>query len=388
MKRIIIRARALAAEGKPLEDKLIVVSGKRIEAILPSSSAKRFSSRDFVGSQRYLVVPGLIDQHCHGGGGIDADTLGGLLAAAFYHASNGTTALLLTVFHSSLEDLARRAELVKKARPDAALRLLGLHLEGPLLNPEAAGAIPAEHIHPLDPKDVPTLVAAADGELKMVTVAPELPDAEGVVRAFVSAGVIVALGHSLATADQARAAVEWGARVVTHLGNAMRPFHQREPGLIGAGLAEPRLAAEIIGDGSHLAPDTLAMFLHGKVGDLVLVSDCRWIGGLPEGSRQGAGGEQLEVREGAARGADGRLAGGVHPLWKGLTTVAGLAGYSFWDAVPLATRNPAKVLGLRGLGRIMVGGRADLVLCGPDFSVRRVFCGGEEVFRAAGEPAL
>lgn len=384
MQRLIIRARALAAEGGPLEDKLIVISGKRIEAILPSGSASRFSSRDFVGSRRYLVVPGLIDMHCHGGGGIDADTLGGMLAAAYFHASNGTTGLLLSVFATGPEDLARRAELVKKARPDAALRLLGLHLEGPLLNPEAAGSIPPDQIRPLAPDAVPDWVEAADGELKMVTVAPEMPNAEGVVRAFAEADVIVALGHSLATAEQARAAVEWGARVVTHLGNAMRPFHQREPGLIGVGLTEPRLTAEIIGDGQHLAPETLSLFLHGKVGDLTLVSDCRWIGGLPEGSR-GTGDEVLEVRAGAARDAAGRLAGGVHPLWQGLRTVSGIPGYSLWKAVPLATRNPARVLGLRGLGRIMVGGRADLVLAGPDFTVRRVFCGGEEVFHAAGE---
>ncbi len=384
MQRLIIRARALAAEGGPLEDKLIVISGRRIEAILPSGSASRFSSRDFVGSRRYLVVPGLIDMHCHGGGGIDADTLGGLLAAAFFHASNGTTGLLLSVLAAGPEDLARRAELVKKARPDAALRLLGLHLEGPLLNPEATGSIPPERIGLLDPDAVPAWVEAADGELKMVTVAPEMPNAEGVIRAFVEAGVVVALGHSLSTAEQARNAVEWGARVVTHLGNAMGPFHQREPGLIGVGLTEPRLTAEIIGDGQHLAAETLSLFLHGKVGDLALVSDCRWVGGLPEGSR-GSGGEVLEVREGAARDADGRLAGGIFPLWQGLRTVAGVPGFSFWDAVPMATRNPARVLGLRGLGRIMVGGRADLVLAGPDFTVRRVFCGGEEVFRAAGE---
>jgi len=388
MKRIVIRARALAGEGQPLEDKLLVISDKRIEAILPSTSASRFSSRDFVGSRRYLVFPGLIDLHCHGGGGIDAASLGGLLAASYYHASYGTTALMLSVFFTSFEELARVADLVKKARPDAPLRLLGLHLEGPMLNPEARGAIPLEHIRPLRAQDVPKLLAAAGDELRIVTIAPELPGAEPVIRALSEAGVVVALGHSLATAEQAKEAVAWGARLVTHLGNAMRPFHQREPGLVGAGLSEPRLTVELIGDGSHLSPDVLRMFLQAKVGDAVLVSDCRWIGGLPEGSHVRTSEELLEVKEGAARREDGGLAGGIYPVWKGLAAVASLSGFSLWDALPLATRNPAKVLGQRALGRIAVGGRADLVLAGPDLSVRRVFYGGEEVYRAAGEPAL
>jgi N-acetylglucosamine-6-phosphate deacetylase len=144
----------------------------------------------------------------------------------------------------------------------------------------------------------------------------------------------------------------------------------------------------MIADGNHLADETLGMFLRSKAGDLVLVSDCRSLGGLPEGSKLESYGEQLEVRDGAARYADGTLAGAVQPLWAGVQKIAGLQGFSFWDGLRLATVTPAKVLNLRGLGRISVGGRADLVLAGPDFSVRRVFYGGEEIFRAPGEPPL
>jgi N-acetylglucosamine-6-phosphate deacetylase len=388
MQRYVIRARALATEGHLLEDKLVVISGKRIEAILPSTSASRFDHRDFVGSRRYLVFPGLVDLHCHGGGGLDPATLGGLLAASYYHASYGTTALMLSVFYSGLKDLAQVADTVKKARPDAPLRLLGLHLEGPLLNPEARGAIAPEFIRPLSAADVPAILEATGDELHIVTVAPEMPGAEDVIRAFVRAGVVVALGHSLATTEQVKAAVEWGARLVTHLGNAMRPFHQREPGLVGVGLSDPHLTVEVIADGSHLAPDTVGMFLRAKVGEAILVSDCRWIGGLPEGSHIRTGEESLAVKEGAARHEDGGLAGGIYPVWKGVATVAGLPGFTVWDALQLATRNPARVLGSRHLGRIAVGGRADMVLAGPDYSVRRVFYGGEEVYRATGEPAL
>jgi N-acetylglucosamine-6-phosphate deacetylase len=388
MKRYIIRARALATDNEPLEDKLIVINGKRIESILPSTSASRFGSRDFVGARRYLVFPGLVDLHCHGGGGIDPTSLGGLLASTYYHAAQGTTALMLSQFFSGYDELARMAEVVRKARLSAPVRLLGIHLEGPFLNPDARGAIPKEFLKPPRMADVTQILKTLGDELKIVTVAPELPGAEEAIKAFAAAGIIVSLGHSLATAEQAHAAVEWGARMVTHLGNGMRPFHQREPGLVGATLAEERLTAEIIGDGEHLAPETLSMFVRAKVGDLILVSDCRWIAGMPEGSHVEAQGEKLEIKQGAARHEDGALAGGIHPVWRGVATVGALPGFSIWKAAHLASHNPAKLLGIRGLGRIMVGGRADLVLAGPDFSVRRVFFGGEEIFRSSDEPPL
>ncbi len=388
MKRYIIRARAIATDNEPLEDKLIVINGKRIESILPSTSASRFSSRDMVGSRRYLVMPGLVDLHCHGGGGVDPNSLGGLLASTYYHAAHGTTALMLSQFYTSYNELARMSDIVKKARLSAPLRLLGIHLEGPFLNPEARGAIPLDAIKAPRMAEVTQIIKALGDELKIVTVAPELPGAEEVIRAFVEAGVLVALGHSLATAEQTHAAVEWGARMVTHLGNAMRPFHQREPGLVGATLSEERLTAELIADGQHLAPETLSMFARGKVGDVILVSDCRWIAGMPDGTHVESHGEGLEIKDGAARHADGSLAGGIHPVWKGVSTMGSLHGFSIWEAIKLASFNPGKLLGIRGLGRIMVGGRADLVLAGPDLSVRRVFYGGEEIFRATDEPPL
>ncbi len=388
LKRFIIRARALAGENEPWEDKLVVISGRKIENILPSSAAARFSPKSFVGAQRYLVFPGLVDIHCHGGGGADTATLGGLLAASYFHASQGTTAMLLSVFYKNAEELARQAEVLREARQQAPLRLLGLHLEGPFLNPEARGSIPEEGIRPVDRNELNAILDAGQGEIKVMTVAPELPGAESVIRQLADEGVVAALGHSLATAEEARAAAEWGATLVTHLGNAMRPFHQRDPGLVGAALSDPRLTAEIIADGVHLAPEALSMFLRAKVGDLVLVSDCRWVAGLPDGEYTQPQVETLKVEQGLAKQQDGTIAGGVFPLWRGVITVAGLPQITIFDAVRMATRNPARLLGRKALGRIGVNGLADLVLAGPDFSIRRVFVRGSEVYRAPNEPAL
>lgn len=389
MRRWVIRARALGTqEARPLEDKLVVISGKKIESILPSTAASRFKSQDFVGgSRRYLVVPGMVDMHCHGGGGMDPHTLGGLLATAYFHASHGTLGLMLSILYNSLADLRAMADLIREARPLAPLHLLGLHLEGPYLNPDSRGSIPLESLRSIRASDIPKVLDATQGELKMVTIAPELPNAEAAIRAFHQAGVVVAIGHSLATSDQARQAVDWGASVVTHLGNCMRPFHQREPGLVGLGLTDARLFAEVIADGKHLAPETLGMFLRAKNGDACLVSDCRWVGGLPAGEHH-QDAEVLTVEDGAAHQSDGTLAGGIHPLWKGVSTVAGLPGCSFWDAVLMGSRNPARALNKKNVGRISVGGRADLVLAGPGFTVQRVFFGGEEIFRESNEPPL
>ncbi|MBN1594376.1 amidohydrolase family protein, partial [candidate division FCPU426 bacterium] len=253
------------------------------------------------------------------------------------------------------------------------------------LNPEMRGGIPHETLRHIRTADVFKLVEAAQGELKMVTIAPELPGAEEAIRAFRKEGVVVSLGHSLATVAEARQAADWGATAITHLGNAMRPFHQRDPGLVGAGLNDSRFMVEVIADGQHLATETLNMFLRAKVGDAIVVSDCRWAGGMPDGEHQQQNGEKLLVQDGAARLPDGSLAGGVQTLWKGVTNLAALPDFTIFDAVSMATRNPAKLLGKKAIGRIIVGGRADLVLAGPDFSLRRVFVGGEEVFRAPSE---
>jgi N-acetylglucosamine-6-phosphate deacetylase len=389
MKRYVIRARALGmAVAAPLEDKLIVISGKRIESILPSSAANRFKNYDFVGgTKRYLVLPGLVDIHCHGGGGMDPNTLGGILAAAYFHASHGTSAMMMSVFYTGLNELRQMAELIREARPLAPLHLLGLHLEGPYINSEARGSLPLESLRSIRPSDLPKLLAAGLDELKAITIAPELPNAEAAIRFFSQAGLVVSIGHSLATAEQGQLAAEWGATLVTHLGNGMRPFHQREPGLVGAGLSDPRLAVELIADGQHLAKETMSMFLRAKNGESVIVSDCRWVGGLPNGSHQ-VDSEMLQVENGAAHQPDGTLAGGIHPLWKGLNTVASLPGFTFWEAALLGTVAPARVLGKKNLGRIAVGGRADLVLAGPDFNVLRVFFGGEEIFRESSELPL
>ncbi len=388
MKRWIIRARGLATEGQPLEDKLVVISGKRIESILPSTAASRFSGETFISAQRYLVFPGLVDLHCHGGGGADVRTLGGLLAASYFHASHGTTAMMLSILYEGATALARMVELVKEARSQAPLRLLGLHLEGPFLNPEMRGAIPEEAVRPIRRAEIEKILKAGQDELKVITLAPELPGAKTAIQSFRQAGVVVAMGHSAASAEQAQAAADEDVTLVTHLGNAMSPWHQRQPGLVGAALHDPRLYAEIIADGLHLAPETLSMFMRGKMGELILVSDCRWVAGLPDGEHHQPEGETLWVKNGLARKSDGTLAGGIYPLWKGVTTIAGLPGFNVYDGIRLATRNPARVLGKKSLGRISVGGRVDLVLAGPDLTVRRVFVGGEEIFRAEHEPPL
>lgn len=387
MRRCIIRARAVATEGRPLEDKLIVLSGKRIESILPSTASHRFSPKDFISNKRYLVTPGLIDIHVHGGGGSTTETLGGLLAACYYHASQGTTAILPTIFFKDLKHLRHMAGLVKEARNQAPCHILGINLEGPHINPDARGAMDKKYVYKLSEKNVDAIVEAGGGEIRIVTVAPEMPGAETVIKRFVELGVIVSLGHSMATSENANKGIEWGAKMVTHLGNAMSPFHQREPGLIGVALHDRRLIPEIIADGHHLAEDTVKMFLKATENQALLVSDCRWVGGLAPGNHQHEDGQTLTIEDGVARLPDGTFAGGTQALWHCLRYVAQLENYNLWQALPMASRLPAKLLGKRILGKVSVGGRADLVLAGPDLTVKRVFFGGEEIYRAQGEAA-
>lgn len=367
MSGIALRARVLFTGDQRLKDQWVLIEQGKVRAIRPVRSAR--VPRGFVPSRRaYWVLPGLIDLHAHGGGTGDPNTVKGLLASANYHAHQGTTAWMRTVLYPGLDALAVQARNVRAARARATLHLLGLHLEGPFLNPKVRGSIPARSLRPPSLALARQIVAACQGELRWITLSPELPGAEAIIRCFKRAGVVVSLGHSWATWTQTERAVKAGARHITHLGNAMRPFHQREPGILGAALLDPRLSVELIADGQHLSTGTIQLFLRAKQGQAVLVSDCR-----------STSGEGLRAEGGAVRLPSGRLAGGQYALWHGLKVLSRLPGHELLEAVQRTSTGPAALLGRRDLGRIGPGADADLVLTGSDLKVDRVLVAGEQV---------
>jgi N-acetylglucosamine-6-phosphate deacetylase len=326
------------------------------------------------------AVPGLIDLQVNGAGGIDITReperlwdVGALLPAY------GVTAFLPTVITSAPDVRERALGAFADGPPRgwAGAPPLGLHFEGPMLSPARKGAHPAQWLR--EPE--PGLVAGWGREagLAMVTIAPELPGALDVIAELVARGVVVAVGHTDAAADQVVAAVAGGARVVTHLGNAMPPLRAREPGPIGAALADTRLVSGVIADGHHLDPVTLAAFWRALGPDrLLTVTDCTAGLGMPDGPAR-LGDQDVVVRDGTVRLPDDTLAGSAATMPSCLRTLRAATGCSLAEAVATCTATAAGVLGDRDRGRLAPGARGDLALVDDDLRVVATVVGGRVV---------
>ncbi len=330
----------------------------RIEAVLDAPPAGE-RTEDL---GRAWLGPGLIDVHTHGLGGVAVDGIRpeGLEVLADQYPRHGVTAFLLSTL-AGPETRLRETLTVGEVSPRGAA-FLGFHLEGPFLNPDWSGAHDPRFCRSATLDEAGRLLQAARGRLRYVTLAPEVdPDLE-VVRFFADHGVVVSLGHSGADAATVRRAVRAGATTVTHLFNAMKPFHHREPGLVGAALSEKALTCEIICDGVHVADTALGLALQIKGPEgCLLVSDSIPATGLPDGDHA-LGGRPIRVHHGEARLNDGRLAGSTLTLDRAVVNAARLAGVSMAEAVRMASAVPAAVMGEADRGRVAVGCRADLVV--------------------------
>jgi N-acetylglucosamine-6-phosphate deacetylase len=335
-----------------------------------------------VGRVGAWLLPGFVDLHVHGGGGHDMSrSVDSLVAAARFHQRHGTTSTLASLAAAPVERLLEQLDSVAAVAAGgvggSGVQVLGAHLEGPFLSTARCGAIDERWLRPPDVALLDELLAAGRGWLRTITVAPELPEALELIDRAVAAGVVVAVGHTDATYDEARAAFERGATAVTHLGNAMRPMHHREPGPILAA-RDGRAACEVINDGIHVHPAVLRM-VHGWGADRpLLVTDAVAAAGVPDGEHR-FGGRPVSVADGQVRLADGTLAGST------LTSAAAVrgavaAGLSPADAALAGATNPARLIGESARrGAIATGLAADLLALDADLRVSAVVVGGERV---------
>ncbi|HSJ07679.1 MAG TPA: N-acetylglucosamine-6-phosphate deacetylase [Longimicrobiales bacterium] len=333
------------------------------------------------------LIPGLIDVHVHGAGGADVmdGTVESLDAMARTLASLGTTAFLgtATVLPDGRNDHLRVAAAATGRRP-AAAELLGLHLEGPFINPARVGGLPPECVWPPTPAAVDDILAVTDAALRMITLAPELDGGLDAVRRFAAAGVIPSLGHSDATCEEASAGIVAGIPHVTHLYNAMRGFHHREPGPLVAIHEAEHVTVQIVSDDVHVGRDavrwTSRIFGTHRC---VTVTDGIRTTGLPDGTYE-FGGRTFISEGGTARRGDGALIGTSLPLLEIVRRFRDYTGCSLAEAVATATAVPARLLGLADRkGGLAVNMDADLVLLDADGSVHATLVAGEVVHRAA-----
>lgn len=332
-----------------------------------------------------VVLPGFIDPHIHGAGGADAmdgthaalDTISRSLAA------EGTTTFLATTMTES--DAAIRTALgaVRTYGDAPAARLLGVHLEGPFLSPAYAGAQPKEYIAAPDIATFEGYREASGDRIRTVTVAPERSGATALIAHLAAAGILPSIGHSEAGVADVKSAIAAGARCVTHTYNAQSPFRHREIGVAGSALLFDELHCELIADGIHVSDDAIRLLLKNKPrGKVSLITDAMRAKGLPDGVSE-LGGQTVYVRGGEARLADGTLAGSVLRMNDAVRRMVQVFHLSLPDAVDLATRNTAALLGISDdCGAIARGRRADFTVIDDAFRVLMTVVGGRTVYRA------
>lgn len=368
MTREVLRGSVVGPSGGLRCAQLVIAGGRiaEIELLGP-------------GDSEAIVAPGFIDLQVNGYAGSDAQE-GPEAIAAISEAlpRTGVTGFLPTLIS---RPVAEGAEFVRTAAAAAAsapgARVLGAHLEGPFLNPLYCGA-----------HDQQVLMAPAADVVdrvleeppRMLTLAPELEGGLEAVRRLAGAGVLVSAGHSGATYDEGMAAFDAGVRFATHLFNRMPPLHHRTPGLAGAVLDDPRVAAGIIADGVHVHPTLIALAGCAKgPSGLALTTDQVAAAGVPPG-RYRLGGRDVISEGDTVRLPDGTLAGSAATM--DLLMRRAVEQFGLHRALAMAARTPARVLGLPARGRVAVGCDADLVVLGPDLRVRRTLVAGRTVYEA------
>lgn len=328
------------------------------------------------------VVPGLVDIHTHGNSGADFSDgdAEGLARMARFLARNGVTAFAPTSMTLPYDVLAAAFATARELcdrRPKGCARVAGIHMEGPFFFEAKKGAQNADYLRLPDFDAFKALDDGCGGLVRIVDVAPELPGAADFVRKA-SRLCRVSVAHTAAGYGDARAAFESGARHVTHLYNAMPPIHHREPGVIGAASERDDVIAELICDGHHVHPSAVRMAFRLFPGRVCLISDALRCCGMPDGAYN-LGGQQVFLRGGVARLADGGIAGSAATLFDCLRRAVAF-GIPEDDAIRAATLLPARAIGMDGeIGSIEPGKRADFAVCDAALNVQQVFIGGEEV---------
>ncbi|WP_290512053.1 N-acetylglucosamine-6-phosphate deacetylase [Aeromicrobium sp.] len=314
------------------------------------------------------LAAGYVDIHTHGGGGRsfnDADTAVAVARITATHRAHGTTTMIASLVTVPFDEFEQTVSAL--AGLVATGELAGIHLEGPWLSPVHCGAHDENLLHAPDAESVDRLMRAGRGTVRMVTIAPELEGGLDAVRQIVGFGAVAAVGHTDANYDVTRQAIAAGATAGTHVFNAMRKIHHREPGPALALLEDPAVFAELIADGVHLHP-AIVRFIIESPSRPVFVTDAMAAAGADEGDYK-LGALDVRVSDGQARLADGTIAGSVLTLSAAVRYAVHTAGVPVEVAVRAATQNPADMIGLVDRGRLATGNRADLIVLGAELRV-------------------
>ena len=376
---VVVGPTIYTAEGV-LSDHALVVRDGIIVAMVENSSAllpKELPVYTF--PKNHHLMPGMIDMHIHGAKGADVmDATPAALEiigqALFAEGATGYLATTMTETSDNIERaLANVKTFMERAPKPNQARILGVHLEGPFLSRKQMGAQQGEWIQDPDIGLFDRWQTIAGGHIRVVTIAPELPGAIAFIEHLVRQGVVASIGHTDATYEQTQAAIEARAVHATHLFNAMRGIHHRQPGAATALLLDERMVPEIIADGIHLNPAVIQMTVKLKGAErLVLVTDAMRAKCCGEGVFD-LGGQAVTVKQGEARLANGTLAGSILTMNQALVNMLRFTGCSLSDLICMSSTTPAKQLGLsHQLGVLAVGKIADWVVLDEQYQVQKV----------------
>jgi N-acetylglucosamine-6-phosphate deacetylase len=370
-----------------IADAVAVVEGGTITAIGARRDVAVPEGARMVEAPDATLVPGFVDVHVHGAGGQDVMAASGeaLDAVAETLARGGTTSFVATTVTAapdrlcaSAEGISRYAKEQNGTRRGSSPRaeILGIHYEGPFISAARRGVHPAEWIAKPSMELFGRMLEAAGGMARILTLAPEVAGGLDLVRDACDSGLVVSMGHTDATYEQAMAAIESGARHAAHVFNAMRPFSHRDTGVLGAVFTSPQVTAELIADGVHVDAAAMKLLLKAKTaGGVILVSDGTAATGMRDGKFR-LGDIDVNVTGGVVRNTEGKLAGSALTLDRALRNILAL-GVTMMDAVRMLTYQPARLLGLeKRKGVLATGADADLVLLDAKMEISGVMTRG------------
>ncbi|EKD54704.1 MAG: hypothetical protein ACD_60C00057G0029 [uncultured bacterium] len=380
---VMIAGPAIYSEEGIVENAALDIEGTKIKAIIPENKI-RGDSLTF--PKNYHLVPGFIDVHIHGANGSDVmdGDFHALETISHALAEEGTTSFLATTMTAAPDAIEKalmniHAFMQKQEKMDGA-RILGAHLEGPFLSAKKIGAQPAAYILPPNSDDIKQWQKISGHCIKLITLAPELKDALKLIHFLKEEGIVASVGHTDATYAESIAAIDAGCSHVTHLFNAMRGIHQREPGTVTAALLRDKVSTELIVDGVHLHPAIVELIFKIKNKEkIILVTDAMRAKCLADDTYE-LGGQTIHVKNQIAKLPDGTLAGSTLKMFTALKNMIQFTQCSFFDAIKCASENPAKMLNIFDKkGSIAAGKDADLVVLDDQLNVVLTMCMGKIV---------
>lgn len=379
--RFTIENAAILTDDAVLEGGSVVVNGGLIESVHPAGEGDDATGeRIDLGGRR--LVPGFVDIQVNGGGGVlfnNAPTVDGLERISNAHLQFGTTSMLPTLITDEFSVMEGAIDAVRAAKDRSLGGIIGIHLEGPFLNPTRKGAHDESKMRVIDDEAVELLTSLGSDLVTLVTLAPEKTSTAR-IRALAEAGVRVFAGHTAATFEQCIAAEQAGLCGYTHLFNAMSPFNSRKPGVVGAAVESKNAVFSIIADGHHVHPASFAVMCRAKFrGGAILVTDAMPTVGSEE-PRFELNGEHIELCNGVLRNVAGSLAGSNLTMIDAVRNAIEFSGIEWQEAVRMASTYPARAIGReKRVGSIRESARADLIELTENFRIARVWRAGTVV---------